>query len=258
MSIHKYEYWGMMAKLWDLFRGNTSIWPDRRFYLEAIERYGQPVLDVGCGTGRLLVDYRTLGIDIDGVDNSPEMLVLCVEKAQTAGVTVNLEEQSMQELDLPRRYRTILVPSSSFQLLTDMRDARKALQRFHAHLLPDGRLIMSIMQMLRAGDPLDSGWQLYGERVRDEDGALLKRFGRTVYNPETELESTEDRYETWVDGVKVEEEYHVWSPATRNYSQEQVRELLAESGFSEIDFYNEFTWEPAAADIYIVVVVAKP
>ncbi len=53
----EYEYRGMMAKTWDLFRGDTSNWEDRTFFLEIIQASGQPALDVGCGTGRLLLDY---------------------------------------------------------------------------------------------------------------------------------------------------------------------------------------------------------
>ena len=50
-----------------------SHWADRFFFLEVIQKFGQPVLDVGCGTGRLLLDYLQIGIDIDGVDNSPDV-----------------------------------------------------------------------------------------------------------------------------------------------------------------------------------------
>src|SRR6185436_3675545 len=98
-----YEYHGLMAEAWDLLRGDYSGWPDRPFYLEAIRRFGEPALDVGCGTGRLLLDYLAQGVDCEGVDNSPEMLAICEEKARAAELTPTLYEQQMEELDLPRR-----------------------------------------------------------------------------------------------------------------------------------------------------------
>ncbi len=257
MSDKRYEYWGMMAKLWDFFRGDTSTWADRAFYLQAIEKYGQPVLDVGCGTGRLLVDFAAQGIDIDGVDNSPEMLLLCVEKAAEAGVSVNLEEQLMQELSMARKYQVILVPSSSFMLLTNQGDARKALRRFYDHLLPGGRLIMPFMEFWREGDPLDTGWQLNAERVRDEDGALLKRWQRSVHHPETQLEDTEDRYEVWMNDELVDSETHVWSPATRWYTQSEPRALYAEAGFTNIEEYSGFTWEPVKPEDTLFTVIGQ-
>jgi cyclopropane fatty-acyl-phospholipid synthase-like methyltransferase len=62
------------------------------------------VLDIGCGTGRLLLDYLAQGIDVDGVDNSPEMLARCRAKAQALGLTPRLYEQSMETLALPRAH----------------------------------------------------------------------------------------------------------------------------------------------------------
>jgi ubiquinone/menaquinone biosynthesis C-methylase UbiE len=75
-----YEYRGLMAETWDFLRGDPSGREDRDFYRWMIHQYGQPVLDAGCGTGRLLLDYLVEGIDIDGVDVSPEMLRLCHKK----------------------------------------------------------------------------------------------------------------------------------------------------------------------------------
>src|SRR6266581_3252376 len=105
MDQESYEYTGMMADAWDLLRGDTSIWSDRFFYRDLIGQYGQPVLDVGCGTGRLLLDYLAQGIDIDGVDNSPEMLAICVEKAQRLDLHPRVFEQAMERLDLHRADR---------------------------------------------------------------------------------------------------------------------------------------------------------
>ena len=112
MPRNDYEYRWMLASAWDLLRGDTSQWPDRAFYREVISRYGEPALDVGCGTGRLLLDYLAAGLDVEGVDNSPEMLALCLEKAEALGLKPVVYEQTMETLHLPRHYRTIFVPSS--------------------------------------------------------------------------------------------------------------------------------------------------
>src|SRR6185369_2509140 len=119
MSTPNYEYYGMMAEFWDLFRGDTSNWEDRAFFLDVVKKYGQPGLDVGCGTGRILLDFMSQGIDIDGVDNSLDMLALLKQKGKKVNLNPAVYQQEMTALSLPRRYQTILVPSSSFQLLLD-------------------------------------------------------------------------------------------------------------------------------------------
>ena len=63
MDPKSYEYTGMRASAWDLLRGDTSNWSDRFFYRDLIRHYGQPALDVGCGTGRLLLDYLAQGCE---------------------------------------------------------------------------------------------------------------------------------------------------------------------------------------------------
>ena len=172
--MESYEYRGMMAAAWDLLRGDTSNWKDRFFYRDLIVRYGQPVLDVGCGTGRLLLDYLAQGIDVDGVDVSPEMLAICAEKAQRLGLHLRVFEQVMEELDLPRTYRMIMVPSSSFQLLTDPRDAQESMRRFFRHLEPGGMLVMPFMLLWSGPTPqriVQGSWEPSGEAVRPEDGS---------------------------------------------------------------------------------------
>ena len=60
---------GLAATTWDDFAGQEPKW-DYYVYRELIEEHPGKVLDVGCGTGRLLISYLALGIDIEGVDTS--------------------------------------------------------------------------------------------------------------------------------------------------------------------------------------------
>ena len=257
MTTPDYEYHGLMAQTWDLFRGDTSNWEDRFFYRDVIQEFGQPALDVGCGTGRLLLDYLSQRVDIDGVDNSPEMLALCRQKAEASGLHPSLYEGSMETLSLPRRYRTIIVPSSSFQLVLEPALARQAMQHFHDHLLPGGVLVMPFMLLWKRGDPLETDWEPNGEKVRQEDGAVMRRWSRGRYDPKTQLEHNEDRYEVIRDGVIVASEHHKRSPATREYTQPQALSLYERAGFVDIHMYKEFTRQLASADDWIFSIIGK-
>jgi ubiquinone/menaquinone biosynthesis C-methylase UbiE len=248
-----YEYYGMLAEFWDLFRGDTSTWEDRFFYLDVVKKYGQPVLDVGCGTGRILLDFMQQGIDIDGVDNSPDMLARLNQKAEKLNLNPTLYQQEMDKLSLPRKYQTILVPSSSFQLLLDAKLPPIAMDRFYEHLLPGGVLAMPFMTLWKQGEALEN--EFTREVVRPEDGATIRRWQYARFDPDTDLEHTIDRYEIIRDGNVITSEEHHQSPGTRSYTQHQAVKLYQEAGFKDIQVFHEFTFEPVRPEDTIFCVL---
>ncbi|MEO8285559.1 MAG: class I SAM-dependent methyltransferase [Chloroflexota bacterium] len=260
MTQPDYEYKGMIAANWDLLRGDTSKWEDKFFFRDVIRETGQPVLDVGCGTGRLLLDFMSDGVDIDGVDNSPEMLALCREKAKAMELRPTLYQQQMEELDLPRRYRTIIVPSSSFQLVIEPDDAREAMKRFYGHLEPGGTLVMPFMVLWMkpgTGNIVRDDWEPVRERVRPEDGAIVRRRTRSTYDLANQLESTEDHYEVILNGEVIAAEDYTRSPATRWYTRQQAAALYKEAGFTDIRMTSNFTQEPAVESDELFCVAGK-
>ena len=94
-------HYGLVARWWAEFNEGGD---DLEFFRDAIKRCGEPALDAGCGTGRLLLPFLRLGLDVDGSDVSTDMLGWCATKAEAEGLSVNLYPQPMHELDLPRRY----------------------------------------------------------------------------------------------------------------------------------------------------------
>jgi SAM-dependent methyltransferase len=248
------EYVGLMAEAWDALRGDTSAWPDRAWFREVIRQRGEPVLDVGTGTGRLLLDFLADGIDIDGVDNAPEMLERLHAKAAAAGLDVDgrVHLGRMQSLRLSRRYRTIIVPSSSFQLLLEPDDAAEAMRRFFGLLLPGGTLAMPFIVMDK---PYDQHWT---REATLEDGSRIRRTSSATFDPATGIEGTDDLYEVFEDGRLVRTEQFVRPRATRAYSRDQARALYEAAGFQDLEWGADFASDDREADEVFTIVGRRP
>jgi SAM-dependent methyltransferase len=248
MRSRDYEYKGLLAKSWDFLRGDTSNFPDRQFYTDIIKEFGLPVLIVGCGTGRLLLEYLADGIDAEGLDVSREMLEICQQKAEERALEVTLYQQPMEAMAVPEKYRTILVPSSSFQLVPDLADARAALDAFHEHLLPGGAVVMSIWQILKEGNLEWGEWWLVAEKDGFDGEMGLRRWERSSYDASAQLRHTENRYELIHNGEVVFTEFHRRSPELRVYSPRQLTAMMTVSGFSSVQAFSGFSNERAAED----------
>ena len=108
----KVWHYGLVAQMWAISKSET---PEIDFLRGANETYGQPVLDVACGTGRLLIPLLSEGVDIDGCDISQDMLAACKVKLDNLGLSSKIYQQPMHALVLPRTYKTIYI-SDSFGL----------------------------------------------------------------------------------------------------------------------------------------------
>jgi SAM-dependent methyltransferase len=251
------EYAGLMAAAWDPLRGDTSDWPDRSLFLSLVREAGEPVLDVGCGTGRLLLDYLAQGIDVDGVDISPDMLAILRAKADEAGldVTGRVHVAAMEDMELPRRYRVVLVPSASFQLVLEPSAASAAMRRFAQHLVPGGTLAMAWLDI--AKDHPDGADETFVQEVELEDGSVLRRTFRGSFDPSTGFEHTDDLYERLRDGVVVDSQHQVRSPATRNYTRAEIVALHEAAGLGPPRFLSRMGGA-SEDDDRVAISVAQP
>jgi SAM-dependent methyltransferase len=107
-----------------------------------------PVLEVGCGTGRVLIPTARAGLEITGLDLSSHMLDVCRQRLQKEGAEVQakveLFEGDMRYFKLSRKFRLITIPFRSFQHLTSTEDQIACLTAIHSHLNDKGRFIFDI------------------------------------------------------------------------------------------------------------------
>ncbi|MHC4778655.1 MAG: methyltransferase domain-containing protein, partial [Planctomycetota bacterium] len=203
------HYKGVVASAYDLLVPADEL-NDRAFFQEAIRDHGEPALEVGSGTGRLLIPFRVEGLDVEGVDLSPEMNALCQEKAAAAGVTVELYKQAMQMIVLPRRYRTVYVPAGSFMLLVEDDEIRTCLSRFHLHMESGGRIWITLFMPEKTHTgiaPQKRGrWRL--RREGEKGGETIRCWEKTGYDSGKQWQKSEFRYEVLRDGTMVDFEEH--------------------------------------------------
>jgi len=121
---------------------------DVDFYVDAARQAGGPVLELGCGSGRVLIPTARAGIEITGLDLSPRMLAICRENLAAEPLEVqsrvHLLEGSMTAFDLSRAFPLITIPFRPFQHLLTLEDQLACLTCIRRHLAPDGRLVFDL------------------------------------------------------------------------------------------------------------------
>jgi SAM-dependent methyltransferase len=122
---------GLVAEYWA--RNNLDA-PEVELYRPYLR---EPVLDAGCGAGRLLGPWHDEGIDIDGCDASADMVARCRDRAPGATLWVS----PLHELAPPRQYATIVV-CGVFGLGSTREQDEHAIVRLHDALLPGGTLVL--------------------------------------------------------------------------------------------------------------------
>jgi SAM-dependent methyltransferase len=159
---------------------------DVAFFVEAAQAAGGPVLEVGCGTGRVLLPTARAGVDIVGLDASPQMLAVCREKLlqEPAEVQarVRLVEADMRQFALGHLFHLATLPFRPFQHLTTVEEQLACLTCIHHHLVPGGQLILDIFNPSLDALVRDDLGQEFGAEpaFTTPDGRRVVRRHKTV------------------------------------------------------------------------------
>ncbi len=240
---------------------------DFEFYLDYARQCGSPVLELACGTGRLLVplaeavDQRS-GLEITGVDLSENMLAVCrqkIEDRQLAG-QVNLVHASMADYDLPRKdFALAFIAFRSFTHLYSQQDQLACLECTFNHLRPGGMIIIDIYAPLykflakEPDEPFTVRWEFdlpNGHHVIRKD-----RFVRN--DPVRQIQYSELRFEEYNLGGDLVNALNV--PISTRYTFHfEMQLLLEKAGFEMVDLFRDYEKTPFDGTGEIIAVARKP
>jgi len=179
------EEYGSTADLYDHV-GPYRNRPDVRFFVKAAEAAGSPVLEVGCGTGRVLIPTARAGLDIVGLDLSRRMLTVCRQRlrdeSEAVQHRVRLVQADMRRFELRCRFTLATIPFRPFQHLLTVADQLSCLAAIRRHLVDGGAMVLDLFNP--SLDSLVCGpvGEEFGEEpeVVTPDGRRITRRHKTV------------------------------------------------------------------------------
>jgi SAM-dependent methyltransferase len=243
-----YDDQPFLAELYDLVP-QYSARRDLEFYVDLCRSAGGPVLELGCGTGRVLIPAATAGTEITGLDASPRMLAKCKQNlsGQPAEVTrrVHLTQADMTTFNLDRTFKLVIMPFRPFQHLIAVEDQLACLTCVNAHLEVGGRLVFDMFQvdLNMISDP---GMMQETEDLAEfdlPDGRRLRRCHRFAATHRAEQYNDIEiiYYVTDTDGTT---ERLVQAFPLRYFFRYEVEHMLTLSGFHVVDVFGDFDRTP--------------
>ena len=177
-SIHSYL---IGARYYDGAYGAMDL-ADAHFYVDLAKETGGPVLEIGCGTGRVLLPTARAGIEIHGVDNSRPMLDVLRENAAREGADVLkriiLHDGDMRYFQLNRTFPLVTIPFRPMQHMFTVADQVSALKSAAAHVAKGGVLAFDVFYPKFDRLPLRIGEEQLETEWSPASGTIIRRYYR--------------------------------------------------------------------------------
>ena len=203
------------------------------------------VLELGCGTGKLMTLLGKAGFDMIGVDNSVEMLQIAREKTSQDFLYLL---QDMREFELYGTVKAVISVCDSVNYITKKEELRKVFQLVNNYLDPEGVFIFDFNTEYKYRE-------LIGETVIAEDREDVSFIWFNEYDEDSHLNDIDLKVFVQEEGdiYRKFQEEHI----QRGYTLDEIKQLLEESGLIFLEAYEEYTMQAPQPDSGRIVVVAQ-
>jgi SAM-dependent methyltransferase len=247
-------YWDAFATYYDVAYGDDAqpIPDDCEFYRERALAADGPVLEVGCGTGRVYLDLLREGVEAYGIDLSAGMLDRLREKAAAEGLDPAVRQADVTDFEPEREYALVIVPFRAFLHLTSLDDQLAALRNVRDALAEDGELALNFF-----APSFEVVCETYGESETlevERDGESYRIVRTTSFVDEVE-QVAELRIEVYddADDLLVER-----AASLKLVSKREFELLCRVAGFSSWSVSGGFEGDPLTATDQEMVWVVEP
>lgn len=203
------------------------------------------VLELGCGTGKLMSLLGNAGFDMIGVDNSVDMLQIAREKTSTDFLYLL---QDMREFELYGTVKAVISVCDSINYITEKEGLREVFRLVNNYLDPEGLFIFDFNTEYKYRE-------IIGETVIAEDREDVSFIWFNEYDEESHLNDIDLKVFVQEEGdiYRKFQEEHI----QRGYTLDEIKELLKESGLVFLQAYDEYTTKNPQSDSGRIVVVAQ-
>lgn len=218
--------------------GEKDRQTETEFYVEQAVQADGPVLEIGCGTGRVYLEMLREGVDAYGIDISEKMLEQLEERAESEPIEPQVRRAEMQTFTPQREYEAVIIPGRGFLHNVSREDQRRTLENIHDALAPGGTLICNfytpdfVTIASHVGETVEHDFEHEGETYTVR---VTEEFDDKVHNVVHGVQTIED-----ADGNTVNE----ISTRLKLVMRDEFALLLEAAGFEEWDVYGGFDVEP--------------
>ena len=247
-DLDQKEYQSSIAEFYDWIPAYAKR-IDVAFYVNYSKSTYGKTLELGCGTGRILIPTAVAGCEIFGLELSRYMLAKCQEKLKKQPKEAQKRAQLMQgnmiSFKINETFKLITIPFHAFQHLISVEDQISCLQCAKNHLSKDGKLIFDLFQVnpQRIHDPI------FTEETEDTpemilpDGRKFRRCNRVISFHKGE-QYNEVELIHYVTYPNEKTERLVQSFPFRYFYRYEVEHLLARCGFKITELFGNFDRSP--------------
>ncbi|MGI9252422.1 MAG: class I SAM-dependent methyltransferase [Thermomicrobiales bacterium] len=250
--------YALLPELYDL--EHASFGDDIPLYLNLVEAIGDPILELGCGTGRVLLPLAEAGFRITGLDASAPMLdrARATIDAEAPEGTVLLHLGAMDRCDdAPGGpFGVVLAPLNALMHATTLAQQRQVLQAAYRALDPRGQLVIDVMnptpdnlRVLEHGVVHEGSWRL-------DNGEIVDKFSARRVRPADQMIETELWYDRTAPDGSVR---RIRTAYPMRYLHRAELELLLEAcGYLEWEMYGSYELDPYDDGSERLIVTADP